>query len=76
MLCGCFHCLRTFEATSVIDWIDDGETPLCPFCGVDSVMLEVTDLTTLWQMRVRRFGLPAAPDDAPISLVSPVGKPP
>ena len=56
MFCGCFHCLQVYEATEVIDWIDDGETPLCPRCGVDAVMLGVTDLMELLVMHRIRFG--------------------
>ncbi len=56
MYCGCFHCLQVFEATEVIDWVDDGETPLCPLCGVDAVMLGVTDLMKLLRMHRTRFG--------------------
>ncbi len=56
MWCGCFHCLRVYEATEVVDWIDDGETPLCPHCGVDAVMLGVTDLMELLAMHRIRFG--------------------
>jgi NAD-dependent SIR2 family protein deacetylase len=55
MWCGCFHCLQIFEAVDVVDWIDDGETPLCPRCGVDSVMLGVTDLMELLTMKRIRF---------------------
>ena len=36
--CGCFSCGRIFDATEVEDYIDDGETALCPYCGVDSVI--------------------------------------
>jgi hypothetical protein len=54
--CGCFHCLQVFEATTVIDWVDDGETPLCPLCGVDAVMIGVTDLMELLTMHRTRFG--------------------
>jgi NAD-dependent SIR2 family protein deacetylase len=56
MLCGCFHCLHVYEATEVIDWIDDGETPVCPHCGVDAVMPGVTDLGELLTMHHTRFG--------------------
>ncbi len=56
MFCGCFHCLQVYEAIEVVDWIDDGETPLCPRCGVDAVMLGVTDLMELLRMRRTRFG--------------------
>ena len=62
MWCGCFHCLQVYEATEVIDWIDDGETPLCPRCGVDAVMLGVTDLMELLTMHRTRFGRPHGPN--------------
>ena len=55
MWCGCFHCLQVFEAIEVVDWEDDGETPLCPKCGVDAVMIGVTDLMELLAMHRIRF---------------------
>ena len=36
--CGCFSCGRIFDATEVEDYTDDGETALCPYCDVDSVV--------------------------------------
>lgn len=36
--CGCFHCINTFHSNKVIDWTDDGETAVCPGCGVDSMV--------------------------------------
>ena len=36
--CGCFGCCRIFLSSEVEDYIDDGETALCPYCGVDSVI--------------------------------------
>ena len=36
--CGCFCCGSIFDATEVEDYIDDGETALCPYCDVDSVV--------------------------------------
>lgn len=36
--CGCFSCGRIFDATEVEDYIDGGETALCPYCSVDSVI--------------------------------------
>lgn len=56
MWCGCFHCLQVYEATEVVDWVDDGESPLCPRCGVDAVMIGVTDLLELLRMKRVRFG--------------------
>ena len=55
MWCGCFHCLQVFDAAGVVDWIDDGETPLCPRCGVDAVMAGVTDIMELLTMQRMRF---------------------
>jgi len=37
-LCGCFHCLEVFPTSEIEDWIHDGETALCPKCGIDSVI--------------------------------------
>lgn len=40
--CGCFHCLRTFEASAIKEWVPESDglevTALCPFCGIDSVL--------------------------------------
>lgn len=56
MFCGCFHCLQVFEADEVMDWIDDGETPLCPLCGMDTVLPGETDLMELLRRHRVRFG--------------------
>jgi len=56
MECGCFCCLQTFKASEVIDWIDDGDTPLCPHCGIAAVLPGVTDLVKLFNLRQQRFG--------------------
>jgi hypothetical protein len=56
MECGCFCCLQTFAAAEVIDWVDDGDTPLCPHCGIAAVLPGVTDLVELFRLRQRRFG--------------------
>ena len=46
--CGCFYCISIFEPNDIADWIeegldkqnitDDGQTALCPKCGIDSVI--------------------------------------
>ena len=36
--CGCFSCKRTFLSSEVVDYTDEGETALCPYCGVDAVI--------------------------------------
>jgi len=35
---GCFHCRKTGPATKIDEWWDDGETAVCPHCGIDSVI--------------------------------------
>lgn len=36
--CGCFYCLNHFDSSEISEWIDGGETALCPRCGIDSVL--------------------------------------
>jgi hypothetical protein len=36
--CACFYCLKTFGASQIEDWVDDGQTALCPKCGIDSMI--------------------------------------
>jgi hypothetical protein len=35
---GCFYCLRLFQPSDITEWIDNGETALCPYCGIDAVL--------------------------------------
>ncbi len=37
-LCGCFYCMRIFPSSSVHEWIDGGQTAMCPHCEIDSVI--------------------------------------
>ena len=66
MQCGCFCCLQTFDATEVVDWIDDGDPPLCPDCGIAAVLPGVTDLAALWKLREQRFGCFNAPPEVDV----------
>jgi hypothetical protein len=59
-LCGCFYCLKTFKPQEIIEWTDEdnpkGETALCPFCEIDSVIGDKTgfpidDINFLEEMR-------------------------
>jgi NAD-dependent SIR2 family protein deacetylase len=36
--CSCFHCLATFAPSEINEWIDGGDTAICPKCGVDAVL--------------------------------------
>ena len=37
-VCGCFYCGKTFGPAEIMDWVDGGQTALCPCCGIDSVI--------------------------------------
>ncbi len=53
--CGCFSCLATFPGAGVQTWVDDGRTALCPRCGIDSVLPNVTDDASLRSLHHHRF---------------------
>lgn len=36
--CCCIDCRRIFPAREVVDWIDDGQTAMCPYCDTDAVI--------------------------------------
>lgn len=38
-LCGCFYCTSQFRGRDVVEFVDGGMTPLCPHCGIDSVII-------------------------------------
>jgi hypothetical protein len=37
-LAGCYHCGKTFESKEIKDFTDNGQTCLCPSCGIDSIV--------------------------------------
>jgi hypothetical protein len=42
-ICGCFYCTAQYPPEKIVDWIDEdlagqGQTALCPECGIDSVI--------------------------------------
>jgi hypothetical protein len=37
-LCGCFCCLKIFNPEEIKSWTDAGETAICPYCEIDSVI--------------------------------------
>ena len=49
--CGCFYCLKTFDASEVATWVDEGVTALCPHCGIDTVLSEKADPIDPWFLK-------------------------
>jgi hypothetical protein len=41
--CRCFYCLRGFSTEQISRWTDDGNTALCPHCGIDAVLSSNAD---------------------------------
>jgi len=37
-ICGCYYCCKTFQFCNITQWVDNGETALCPKCRIDSVV--------------------------------------
>jgi len=42
--CGCTNCYRLFSYADIADFWDDGETPVCPCCGSDNVVISTPDM--------------------------------
>jgi len=38
--CGCFCCMKFFKPAQIKEWIDAGQTALCYWCGIDSVLCD------------------------------------
>ena len=36
--CGCADCCRIFPAAEVVDWADENQTGICPYCGTDAIV--------------------------------------
>ena len=39
---GCYHCMKIGKTEEIEEWTDGGETALCPYCKVDSVLPDLT----------------------------------
>jgi hypothetical protein len=62
--CGCFYCEAVFPSPEVGKWVDDEQTALCPRCGIDSVLADVTDAGVLRALHHYRFEVSARLTDA------------
>lgn len=36
--CACFYCEGSFPPSEIAEWIDTGQTAICPKCGIDAVL--------------------------------------
>lgn len=44
-ICGCFYCCKIFKPSEIKDWVDGGQTAICPSCGVDAILPQVAEFT-------------------------------
>jgi len=45
--CGCYFCTTVFKGSEITEWVDDGQTALCPHCDIDAVIPNETDVDYL-----------------------------
>ena len=50
MECACFDCGEIYNASEVTEWTDNGNTALCPHCGMDCVLGDAS-----WIARTSEF---------------------
>jgi len=43
-ICACFYCCEVFRFKDIKAWTDSGETAICPYCHIDSVIGNSTGL--------------------------------
>ena len=36
--CGCYCCCKIYHSNDIKEWCDNGNTAICPQCGVDAVI--------------------------------------
>lgn len=53
--CGCYFCMRAFKGNEIEEWVDKGDTALCPHCNIDSVVPNETDAEFLTAANERWF---------------------
>lgn len=75
--CGCYFCLRICKGSEIDEWIDAETTALCPHCGIDAIVANVTDeailaeaLEEFFTGKVEKEELPYAEDYHPEIKIS------
>jgi hypothetical protein len=39
--CSCFYCFERYPSGLVTEYTDNGETAICPMCGIDAVIPDI-----------------------------------
>lgn len=53
--CGCYFCLTVVKGSEITDWIDEGQTALCPRCMLDAVLPNCSDKDYLKEQHKKWF---------------------
>ncbi|HHD79394.1 MAG TPA: hypothetical protein ENK98_07170 [Epsilonproteobacteria bacterium] len=59
--CGCYYCLKQFSSNQIEEWWDEdengiGQTAICPYCGIDSVISDtVVDISEKLLVDMREY---------------------
>lgn len=56
VVCGCYFCCKVVDGGEIDEWTDGGNTAICPECGVDAIVVGISDEKVLWKMFKRWFG--------------------
>ena len=57
-VCACFYCFNEYPFEQIVEWIDEDQTAICPYCGVDAVLgfdSQLPDRQLLREMHDRWF---------------------
>jgi hypothetical protein len=54
--CGCYYCLEIYPVSEIDMWVDNGNTPVCPYCFIDAVLIGEVDVNTLERLHDEKFG--------------------
>lgn len=55
--CGYFYCFEIFHPYDIEEWVDEGQTAICPHCGIDSIIGENSgyELTMDFLIKMREY---------------------
>lgn len=53
----CFYCCKKFDPKEIKQWLDKGQTAICPLCGIDAVLPLSLELGLLKNMKNKWFAI-------------------
>lgn len=62
-IASCYYCFKTFKAKKIKEWADKGETAICPYCYIDSVVPGIFQKEILKQWYEASWGNPKTEEE-------------